>query len=75
MSDKKDTSKKSKIVMFFQIVIVAAVLITTIYFITDTIKYSENQKNQATNTANTIENTIGEIKSKKSGDIMPEGEI
>lgn len=72
MSDKKDTSKKSKIVMFFQIVIVAAVLITTIYFITDTIKYSENQKNQATNTANTIENTIGEIKSEKSGDIMPE---
>ena len=72
MAEENKTGKPIKIGLgkFTKIVILIIVIILAVYFIIDAIEYSAGVKNENVN--NIIGNSITEINSKTSGDIMPE---
>lgn len=63
---------KISLAKFTKIVVAVMLLTITVYLILDAIENNANKNNKLQDVSNHIENTIGEIESETSGDIMPE---
>lgn len=63
---------KISLTKFTKIVVAILLLTITAYMILDAFENNANKNNKIQDVSNHIENTIGEIESEVSGDIMPE---